>query len=138
MKLKHSIALAALMVAGALSPAYAQGVIGGLEHGSREGARAAGPVGGLVGGVVGGVAGGVAGLLGVREEPRFREYVVRRHVRSYRWRGPVEVGEVLPARGIRYYVVPHEYGVRDYRYTVIDHRTVLVDPRTHRIVQVID
>ncbi|HVB88815.1 MAG TPA: DUF1236 domain-containing protein [Beijerinckiaceae bacterium] len=136
--MKRSLIVGAFILAGAIAQAHAQGVAGGIRQGSREGARAAGPVGGFVGGVVGGVTGGIAGLLGADQEPRFREYVVREHRPDYEWRGRVAVGEVLPERGIRYYEVPREYGVRRYRYTVVDHRTVLVDPRTHRIVQVID
>lgn len=136
--MKRSLVLGAFLIVGALTQAQAQGVAGGIRQGSEEGAHAAGPVGGLVGGVVGGVTGGIAGLLGVDQEPRFREYVVHEHIHSYRYRGRVVVGDELPARGVRYYQVPRQYGVRAYRYTVVNHRTVLVDPRTHRIVQVID
>ena len=116
----------------------AQGVPGGAARGAAEGGAAAGPVGAIVGGVVGGVAGGVAGLLGVEEQPRFREYVVRERVPSYRYQEDVRVGAVLPSSGVRYYEVPAEYGVREYRYTVVNNRTVLVDPRTHRIVQIVE
>jgi hypothetical protein len=118
--------------------AQAQGVPGGVERGSREGERAAGPVGAVVGGVIGGVVGGVTGVLGVDERPRFRSYVVERHVPSYQYREDVRVGAVLPEEGVTYYDVPPEYGVRDYRYTVVNNRTVLVDPRTHRIVEVVE
>jgi hypothetical protein len=118
--------------------ASAQGVINGTERGAREGGHAAGPVGAVVGGVVGGVAGGVAGVLGVDERPRFREYVVRRHVPSYRYREAVRVGTVLPADGVTYYEVPEEYGVTEYRYTVVNDHPVLVEPRTRRVVEVID
>ena len=44
----------------------------------------------------------------------------------------------LPSSGVRYYEVPAEYGVKQYRYTVVNDRTVLVDPGSHRIVQVIE
>jgi hypothetical protein len=118
--------------------AQAQGVVGGTERGAREGAEAAGPVGAVVGGVVGGVAGGVAGVLGVDQRPRFREYVVREHRPSYRYRETVRVGTVLPAEGVTYYEVPPEYGVTEYRYTIVNDVPVLVEPRTHRVVEVID
>ncbi len=130
-----AVVVAAMVTSTAI---FAQGVPGGMERGAREGGRAAGPVGAIVGGTVGGVVGGVAGVLGVDQRPRFREYVVERHVPSYRYEGDVTVGTVLPSRGITYYEVPREYGVRNYRYTVINDRPVLVEPRTHRVVEVID
>ncbi len=118
--------------------AHAQGVVGGAAEGSRQGAEAAGPVGGLVGGVVGGVTGGIAGLLGVDQRPRFREYVVRERVPSYRYSQDVRVGAVLPESGVVYREVPAEYGVQGYNYTIVNDRPVLVEPRTRRIVQVIE
>lgn len=123
-----------------LAPVYAnaQGVIGGAANGADEGGHAAGPVGAIVGGVVGGVAGGVSGLLGADQRPRFHEYVLREHPRSFEYPGEVQVGVVLPPDGVEYYEAPAEYGVRGYRYTVVDNQVVLVDPRTHAIVQVID
>jgi hypothetical protein len=137
--IRRFIGIAALVAAVALPVAVqAQGVPGGVERGSRDGERAAGPVGAVVGGVIGGVVGGVAGVLGVDERPRFRSYVVERHVPSYQYREDVRVGAVLPDEGVTYYEVPQEYGVRDYRYTVVNNRTVLVDPRTHRIVEIVD
>lgn len=128
------------LCAAALAPlaAQAQGVVGGAARGAEEGGRAAGAPGAIVGGAVGGVVGGVAGLLGVDQRPRFREYVVREHVPSYRWNGRVAVGAVLPVEGVTYYEVPDEYGVRGYRYTVVNDEPVLVDPRSHRVVQIID
>ncbi len=94
-------ATAAIITALALPPAaYAQGVVGGAAEGSRQGAEAAGPIGGVLGGVAGGVAGGIAGLLGVDQRPRFREYVVRERVPSYRYSEDVRVGTVLPQSGI--------------------------------------
>jgi hypothetical protein len=137
-KMKSALLVSAAVLALGCSSAFSQGIIGGADRGSREGAHAAGPVGGIVGGVVGGVAGGVAGLLGVDQRPRFHDYVVHHHYRSYRWGEPVVVGAELPPNGVEYYPVPREYGATPYRYTVVDGRTVLVDPRTHRIVEVID
>ena len=137
--IRRFIGIAAVTAALALpAVTYAQGVSGGVERGSREGDRAAGPVGAVVGGVIGGVVGGVAGVLGVDQRPRFRSYVVERHVPSYAYREDVRVGAVLPEEGVTYYDVPPEYGVREYRYTVVNDRTVLVDPRTHRIVEVVE
>jgi hypothetical protein len=138
--IRRLIGIAALVAAVALPVAVQaqQGVPGGVERGSRDGERAAGPVGAVVGGVIGGVVGGVAGVLGVDQRPRFRNYVVERHVPSYDYREDVRVGAVLPEAGVTYYDVPPEYGVRDYRYTVVNSRTVLVDPRTHRIVEIVD
>jgi hypothetical protein len=131
---------AAVLSAAIVIPvaASAQGVPGGIERGAREGERAAGPVGAIVGGTIGGVVGGVSGILGVDERPRFRHYVVEEHRPSYRYEGDVRVGAVLPERGVTYYEVPAEYGVREYRYTVVNDRPVLVDPHTHRIVEVVD
>ena len=137
--IRRFIGIAAVAAALALpAVTHAQGVPGGVERGSREGDRAAGPVGAVVGGVIGGVVGGVAGVLGVDQRPRFRSYVVERHVPSYQYREDVRVGAVLPEEGVTYYDVPPEYGVREYRYTVVNDRTVLVDPRTHRIVEVVE
>ncbi len=129
-----------VLCAAAASPlvAQAQGVVGGAARGVEEGGRAAGPPGAIVGGAVGAVTGGVAGLLGVDQRPRFREYVVREHVPSYRRGGRVAIGATLPVEGVTYYDVPTEYGVTGYRYTVINDRPVLVEPRTHRIVEVIE
>jgi hypothetical protein len=137
--IRRFIGIAAITAALALpAVTHAQGVPGGVERGSREGDRAAGPVGAVVGGVIGGVVGGVTGILGVDQRPRFRSYVVERHVPSYQYREDVRVGAVLPEEGVTYYDVPPEYGVREYRYTVVNDRTVLVDPRTHRIVEVVE
>src|SRR3954447_22515496 len=82
--IRRFIGVAAIVAAVALpNLAQAQGVPGGIERGAREGERAAGPVGAVVGGTIGGVVGGVAGVLGVEQRPRFRSYVVERHVPSY-------------------------------------------------------
>jgi len=118
--------------------AGAQGVVGGAAEGAHEGNRDAGPVGAVVGGAVGAVSGGVAGLLGVDQQPRFRDYVRHEHRSSYAYDRPVAVGAELPGEGVSYYDVPAEYGVREYRYTVVNNQTVLVDPRTHRIVEIIN
>jgi Protein of unknown function (DUF1236) len=135
---KVAIVFASLLALGSPTLAQAQGIVGGAQHGAREGAHAAGPIGGLVGGVVGGVTGGIAGLLGVNDRPRFHDYVVRRHLHSYRYGGRIAVGAVLPP-GVVYYGVPPGYGVRPYyRYAIVNGHTVLVDPRTHEIVQVVD
>ena len=138
--MKKSTSVIALFVATLALPlsAQAQGIVGGAAEGSRQGAEAAGPVGGLVGGVVGGVTGGIAGLLGVDQRPRFREYVVREQVPSYRYTEEVRVGTVLPQSGVVYREVPAEFGVSGYSYTIVNDRPVLVEPRTRRIVQVIE
>jgi hypothetical protein len=136
---KSTSAMAVIAASLALSlSAHAQGIVGGATEGSRQGAEAAGPVGGLVGGVVGGVTGGIAGLLGIDQRPRFREYVVREQVPSYRYSEEVRVGTVLPQSGVVYREVPAEFGVRGYSYTIVNDQPVLVEPRTRRIVQVID
>ena len=69
---------------------------------------------------------------------RFREYVVREHVPSYRYSGELRVGAVLPEAGVTYYDVPAEYHVTGYRYTYVNDHPVLVDPHSRRVVQVID
>lgn len=133
-----AVALSTLLLAAPVA-AQAQGIVGGAQRGANQGDDAAGPVGAVVGGAVGAVVGGVDGLLGVRQRPRFREYVVNEHVPSYAWTGEVQPGVVLPDTGITYYEVPAGYGVRSgYRYTVINGETVLVDPATRRVVQVVD
>ena len=135
-KVFHFMAVCA--IAAAPLTVHAQGVVGGAARGADEGGRAAGAPGAVVGGAVGAVTGGVAGLLGIDQRPRFHEYVVQRHVPSYRWGGPVAVGQTLPTEGVTYYPVPEEYGVRNYRYTVVNGQTVLVDPATGRIVEIVD
>lgn len=118
--------------------AGAQGIVGGAAVGVEDGTRAAGPVGGIVGGAVGAVGGGIAGLFGVDQRPRFRDYAVRERHDSYVYDQQVAVGAVLPERGVTYYEVPAEYGVRTYRYTIVNQQPVLVDPTTRRIVDVIE
>ncbi|MBN8964945.1 MAG: DUF1236 domain-containing protein [Rhizobiales bacterium] len=119
--------------------AQAQGTLQGAAEGAHEGGHAAGPVGAIVGGAVGAATGTVQGVLGIDDRPRFREYVVREHRPSYRYKRDVRVGAVLPERGVVYYDMPAEYHVRPgYRYTVVNDRPVIVETRTRRIVEVID
>lgn len=132
------VGVALAVLAAPLGAQAQDSVARGAAEGSAQGNAAAGAVGAVVGGVVGGVAGGVAGILGADQRPRFREYVVREHRPSYRYREEVRVGAVLPPEGVEYYEVPAEYGVRGYRYTVVNDRPVLVEPRSRRVVEVID
>ena len=117
---------------------YAQGTVQGAAEGARQGERAAGPVGGIVGGAIGAATGTVGGILGVETRPRFREYVVRERVPSYKYSEDVRVGVVLPEAGVTYREVPAEYGVQGYRYTYVNDRVVIVEPRSRRIVEIID
>ncbi len=133
------VAIAATIVAGLPLSAHAQGAIRGAEEGAAAGEQAAGPVGAIVGGTVGAAAGTVEAILGVDDRPRFREYVAREQRPSYRLRGEVRVGAVLPARGVTLYEVPREYHVKPgYRYAVVNDRTVIVEPRSRRIVEIIE
>jgi hypothetical protein len=138
MKTKYVISTVLLATLAMPLSAYAQGTVRGAEDGAREGGRAAGPAGAVVGGAVGAAAGTVGGILGVKDRPRFREYVTKEHRKSYHYDRDVVVGAELPASGVTYYEVPAEYGVKEYRYTVVNDRPVLVDPRSHKIVEVID
>ncbi len=115
--------------------AQAQGTVRGAQEGADAGARAAGPVGAIVGGAVGAATGTVGGILGVEERPRFREYVIHEHPRSYHYSGDLRVGAVLPGT-VTYYDVPVEYHVPGYRYAYVNDRVVLVEPRTRRIVEI--
>jgi hypothetical protein len=128
-----AFALLALPVA-----AQAQGTVRGAQEGAAQGEHDAGPIGAAVGGALGAVAGTVGGILGVEDRPRFREYVVRERVPSYRYSDEFRVGAVLPESGVTYYEVPADYHVTGYRYTYVNDHAVLVDPRTRRIVQIID
>lgn len=130
------ITLAAMLVLP--MAALAQGTVRGAQEGARQGERDAGPLGAVVGGTLGAVAGTVGGILGVDDRPRFREYVVRERVPSYRYESDFRVGAVLPETGVVYYDVPAEYHVTGYRYTYVNEHPVLVDPRTRRIVQIVD
>jgi hypothetical protein len=106
---KSLFTIAALFIATMPYAAHAQGTIRGAEEGAAAGDRAAGPLGAIVGGTIGAAAGTVGGILGVEERPRFREYVIREHHPSFRYRGEVRVGEVLPERGVTFYAMPREY-----------------------------
>jgi hypothetical protein len=117
--------------------AYAQGVLPGAKNGAEQGNDAAGPVGGVVGGAVGAVTGGINGLIGIKEKPRFKQYVIEQHPQSFRYDDPVAVGSVLPSGGVQYYEVPAEYGHVNYRYAVVNDEVVLVDPSTRQIVQIV-
>ncbi|MBP0580282.1 DUF1236 domain-containing protein [Labrys sp. LIt4] len=129
------ISLVALWLPAA---AHAQGVMGGAQEGAESGNEKAGPVGGIVGGTVGAVTGGINGLLGIEQRPRFRKYVIERHIPSYRYEEPLNVGVVLPEEGVEYYDVPAAYGEVRYKYTVVNDEVVLVDPGTRRIVQIVE
>jgi hypothetical protein len=118
--------------------AQAQGTVRGAQEGAEAGGRAAGPVGAVVGGTIGAATGTVGGILGVQDRPRFREYVVREHIPSYRYEQELRVGTVLPEQGVTYYEVPAEYHVTGYRYTYVNSHPVLVEPRTRRVVEIID
>jgi hypothetical protein len=134
-----TIAVTTFIVASVPFTAYAQGTIRGAEEGAAAGDRAAGPVGAVVGGAVGAAVGTVGGILGVEERPRFREYVVREHRRSFRYDGDVRLGAVLPEQGVTLYAVPREYHVRPaYRYAVVNDRLVIVEPRSRRIVEIVE
>lgn len=133
--LKHIIVAAAL--AAVPGAALAQNSSGGAAAGAATGAVGGAIVGGPVGAAVGAVGGAIVGGIAGAQEPQFREYVVTQHHPSYRYDRDVTVGAVLPERGVTYYDVPSQYGVKEYRYTVVNGQTVLVDPRTHRIVQIV-
>jgi uncharacterized protein YcfJ len=124
---------AALMLTSGV--AFAQN--GGAAAGATTGAVGGAVVGGPVGAVVGGVAGAVVGGLADRDEPRFREYVVKEHRPSYRYSEQVRVGATLPSSGVTYYDVPSEYKVSKYKYTIVNDTPVLVDPSSRQIIQVI-
>lgn len=79
-----------------------------------------------------------AGGTMISDEPAFRTYVMAQNLRSYHYREPLEVGTVLPARGVMYHAVPAEYGAAGYRYTVVNDEAVIVEPRTRRVVEVIE
>ncbi|MCI4678934.1 DUF1236 domain-containing protein [Rhodoblastus acidophilus] len=83
------------------------------------------------------VSGAVAGVLGLDQRPRFRDYAVHEHHRSYAYGHAVSIGAEHTDSRVSYYEVPSEYGVQDYRYAIVNDQTVLVDPRTHRILDVI-
>jgi len=138
MKMKF-LPVAAFVVVSLPFAAYAQGTFRGAEEGAAAGNRAAGPVGAVVGGAIGAATGTVGGILGVEDRPRFREYVIREHRPSFRYREEVRIGAVLPERGVTFYAVPREYHVRPgYRYAIVNDRPVIVEPRSRRIVEIIE
>ena len=138
MKMKI-LAVAAFVVVSLPFDAYPQGTFRGAEEGAAAGNRAAGPVGAVVGGAIGAATGTVGGILGVEERPRFREYVIREHHPSFRYRDEVRIGAVLPERGVTLYAVPREYHVGPgYRYAIVNDRPVIVEPRSRRIIEIIE
>jgi hypothetical protein len=142
MQRKFGIAVMAALIASPLA-VHAQGIVGGASNGAANGAAAgdatAGPIGGVVGGVVGGATGAVGGLLGVDQQPRFRDYALREHRSAFRYDERLVPGARLPLTGVTYYAVPPEYGVDPrYRYTIVNDHAVIVDPATREIIQVID
>lgn len=138
-KLVLAAAIAAFSTA-ALAQQNPPAARGGAAGGAAAGAVGGAVVGGPPGAVVGGVGGAVAGaIIGDAATPRFKEYVVQQRVRSYTYEEPLEVGTVLPAKGVTYREVPREYGARaGYRYTMVNDRTVIVEPKTRKVVQIID
>jgi uncharacterized protein YcfJ len=130
-----------LLMASAAALVLTSGVAiaqnGGAAAGATTGAVGGAIVGGPVGAAVGGVAGAVVGGLADRDQPRFREYVVKEKRPSYRYSEEVRVGATLPASGVTYYEVPSEYKVSNYKYTIVNDTPVLVDPGSRRIIQVI-
>ena len=130
--IRHAIIAASLVLAAPLAANAQDGA------GTAAGATSGAVGGALVGGPVWGVAGAVVGGISDDRRSRFRGYVVEENVPSYRVEREVVVGTELPPGSIRYYDVPAEYGVQEYRYTVVNERTVLVDPATNRVVQIID
>ena len=92
MKISFNTILLASAIAIAPAIAFAQGTVQGAAEGAEQGGRAAGPVGAIVGGAVGAATGTVNGILGVDTRPRFREYVVRERVPSYRYQNDLRVG----------------------------------------------
>jgi hypothetical protein len=133
------LAIAATAMTALPLTAHAQGVLRGAEEGAAAGDRAAGPLGAVVGAPVGAAFGAAGAILGVDDRPRFREYVVREHRPSYRFREDVRVGVVLPRHRVTFYEVPPEYHVAPgYRYAVVNDEPVIVEPRSRRIVEIID
>ncbi|MCB4769544.1 DUF1236 domain-containing protein [Ancylobacter sp. Lp-2] len=134
--IRHALIATALLISVPLAATAQQGA--GVAAGATSGAVGGAIVGGPVGVVVGGVAGAVVGGIAEDHRARFHHYVVEERVPSYAYEREVVVGAELPAGGVRYYEVPPEYGVPEYRYTVVNDQTVLVDPRTHRVVQILE
>ncbi|GLK86815.1 DUF1236 domain-containing protein [Ancylobacter defluvii] len=84
------------------------------------------------------MAGAEVGGIAEDHRTRFHHYAVEERVPSYSCDREVVIGAELPTAGVRYYEVPVENGVTEYRCTVVNDQTVLVDPRTHRVVQVLE
>ena len=130
--MKIRILTAAAVLAVLPGVALAQGAATGATAGAIGGAVVGGPVGAVVGAATGAIVGGISDV----NRPKFHDYVVREHVKSYTYTGPVVVGTVLPET-VTVYSVPKEYGVTKYRYSVVNDQTVLIDPTTHRVVEII-
>jgi hypothetical protein len=137
MKLKFALPMILFATLALPMTAQAQGTVRGAQEGADAGGRAAGPVGAIVGGTVGAATGTIGGILGIDDRPRFREYVIHEHPRSYHYSGDLRVGVVLP-EAVTYYDVPAEYHVSGYRYAYVNDHAVLVEPRTRQIVEVIE
>lgn len=152
----RKLLLGAALAAVALSAPLAaraqviQGTVNGAQNGTERGNAAAGPLGGLVGGAVGagvgaatgavGTATGIVGsIFGADDRPRFHDYETQHPRPSFAYEGDVQVGMVLPRRGVVLYPIPQGYHVdRRYRYAVVNDRSVIVDPRSRRVVDIID
>ena len=132
MKIRILTAAAVLAATLPAAAAFAQGAATGAAAGAIGGAVVGGPVGAVVGAAGGAIIGGISD----KNRPKFHDYVVREHVKSYTYTGPVVVGTVLPET-VTVYSVPKEYGVTKYRYSVVNDQTVLIDPTTHRVVEII-
>jgi Protein of unknown function (DUF1236) len=131
--MKIRILTAAAVLAATLpAAAFAQGAATGATAGAIGGAVVGGPVGAVVGAATGAIVGGISDA----SRPKFHEYVVREHIPSYTYTGPVVVGTMLPET-VTVYDVPREYGVTKYRYAYVNNQAVLVDPGSHRIVEII-
>lgn len=128
-----------------------QDTVNGTQNGYNQGNAAAGPVGGIVGGAVGAGVGAATGAVGTAgnivgsifgapdDRPRFHEYTEQHHRPSFAYDGDLQVGAVLPRRGVVLYPVPRDFHVSPrYRYAVVNDRTVIVDPRSRRIVDILD
>ena len=127
-----------------------QGTSNGAQEGIDRGNAAAGPLGGIVGGAIGAGVGAATGAVGTASHivggifgspddgPRFHDYAIGQHRRSFAYQGDVAVGMRVPG-GVALYPVPRDYHIAwGYRYAMVNDRTVIVDPRTRRVVDVID
>jgi len=79
-----------------------------------------------------------AGGTMISDEQGFRTYVMGQRVHSYHYGQPVQVGTVLPSRGVVYHAVPAQYGGHGYRYAVVNDEPVIIEPRSRRVVEVIE